>query len=76
MPRLLSLSLVRTLARAVATGSVAGLTSGIAMAHWQPELGALLSAEHGATRVAFLIVCMQVGIVVALAIAMLPDPEE
>lgn len=72
IPPVLTLPLVRTLAGALARGCMAGVICGIAIAHWQPELRALLSDENGVARALFLIACMQVGVAVAVAIAMIP----
>lgn len=71
-----SLSLIRTLTRAIFTGSVAGLTCGLLLANVLPPLQALLSAAGSGARLAFLIVCLQVGAAVALPIAMLPTYDE
>jgi hypothetical protein len=68
-----TLSLVRLLAGSILTGCASGLMGGLLIANLQTGLRDLLSAEHGSARLLFLIVCMQVGAVVALAIAMLPD---
>ncbi|HRO48838.1 MAG TPA: hypothetical protein PLW75_01750 [Hyphomicrobium sp.] len=75
LPHALTLSLVHTLAGALARGCVAGVICGIAIAHWQPELRALLSGENGVARGLFLMACMQVGVAVAVAIAMLPERD-
>ncbi|WP_139247804.1 hypothetical protein [Hyphomicrobium sp. CS1GBMeth3] len=63
--------LVRTLAGSLATGTLAGVCGALVLAHWNPALHALLSAEHGVARLAFLLVCVQAGVAVALAITML-----
>jgi uncharacterized membrane protein YfcA len=69
----LPLSLVRLLAGSIVTGCISGLIGGIGLAHMQPALHNLLSAEDGSARGVFLFACMQVGAVVALAIAMIPE---
>ena len=75
LPHVLTLSLVRTLAGALASGCIAGVVGGIVIAHWQPDLRALLSAEDGLARGIFLIACMQVGAAVAVVMAMLPERD-
>lgn len=63
------------LGRAILAGSLAGLMCGLLLANWVPLLQDLLSAEQGMARLAFLIVCVQVGAAVALPIAMLPEND-
>lgn len=70
-----ALSLVRILAHTVFAGVIAGLLCGLLLANTQPLLQTLLSAENSGARLAFLIVCLQVGAAVALPIAMLPGNE-
>lgn len=70
------MSLVRILAHTVFAGVIAGLLCGLLLANTQPLLQTLLSAENSGARLAFLIVCLQVGAAVALPIAMLPGHDE
>jgi hypothetical protein len=68
--------LVRLLARSVLNGCAAGMIAGIGVAYWKPFVGALVAAPTGGLGwFAFLFVCAEVGAVVALAIAMLPEPS-
>jgi len=67
--------LIRMLAAAVAHGCIAGTFTGIAIAYWQPFLNILLSAPMDTLgRLAFLIVCAQIGAVIAVAISVLQPP--
>lgn len=68
--------LVRLLARSVLNGCAAGMIAGIGVAYWKPFVGALVAAPTGGLGwFTFLFVCAEVGAVVALAIAMLPEPS-
>lgn len=71
-----ALSLVRILGSAISAGCTAGLVCGIVLANSVPSLQALLSAEQVVAWLAFLIICVQVGAAVALAIAMLPEHDQ
>jgi hypothetical protein len=52
------------------------MIAGIGVAYWKPFVGALVAAPTGGLGwFAFLFVCAEVGAVVALAIAMLPEPS-
>lgn len=69
--------LVRLLAHSILNGCAAGTIAGIMVACWQPFVGGIVSGPAGGLGwFAFLFVCAQVGAVVALAIAMLPQPED
>jgi len=73
MIRTASEPLIQLLARTLVQGCAAGVAGGLVVAHFQPAIGAVLSASAGSMgRFAFLFVCAQVGAVVALAFAMVP----
>ncbi len=75
MTRSPHMSLIRVLVSAVASGGAAGLAGGIVFANSLPLLQSLLADDQIMARIAFLIVCGQVGAVIALAFAMVPERD-